>query len=265
MAQPHLTLAEVSRQHKVWIIDPIGRCVQYIADESLLGGLMHRAVSTFEHFDVHLKLARKELLRHGRRKELAAVDSLLAQHPFLAKLAREHVASDFATLNAHGLVAIWAALESCIEETAVLILMNDSAARARMFTDAGTPRRLDPNNDDEETCRTLIQRWEQAQPRAASIGHRFERLLAFFDLGTTLDDALAIPLAEINAIRNCLMHRRGVIDERAVQEAPGLAARLHQPIVIKREEFLRYHKVVGDYAVSLMGRITKSKYSRPAA
>lgn len=264
MEQPHLTLAEVSRQHKVWIIDPVARCVQYIVEEAELGGVMQRALTMFQNFDVHLQLARKELQRHRRRDGLAAVDKLMAQHPLNAKIAREHVATDFATINAHGLVAIWAALESCVEETAVLILMNDSAARTRMFNDAGTPKHIDPNDDDEENCRLLIRRWEQAQPRSASIGHRFERLLTFFDLGATLDDAVAIPLAEINAIRNCLMHRRGVIDERAVQEAPSLTSRLHQPIVIKRVEFLRYHQVVGDYAVSLMGRITKSKYSRPA-
>ena len=51
--------------------------------------------------------------------------------------------------------------------------------------------------------------------------------MTFFDLGAAIDGALAAELAEIDAIRNCLMHRRGIIDERAVREAPSIAARLN--------------------------------------
>ncbi len=152
--------------------------------------------------------------------------------------------------------APWAALESCVEETATLILMNDRTARMRMCEQTRRPS----GNPDEASCRALIKLWEQKQPRVTSVGHRFERLLGFFGLGAPLDEAHAAQLAEINALRNCLMHRRGIVDEKAVREAPSLAPRLNQPIAISRADFLAYHKVVGDYAVLLMGRVTVSNY-----
>jgi len=262
MDRTALTLAEVSRQHKIWIIDPVARCVQYIADEAVLGGLMHRAVGTFEGFNTYLNLARKEIVRRsGQGKALHAIDALLVQQPLNARLASEHVRSDFALLNAHSLVAIWAALESCIEETAVLILMNDATMRARMIDDAKKSGRIDQTLSDEDSCRNLVRLWEFAQPKAPSAGLRFERLLSFFGLGAALDPALDAQLADINAIRNCLMHRRGIIDERAVREAPSLAAHLHKPIVIKRADYLRHHQAVSTYTVALMGRITVSPFA----
>jgi hypothetical protein len=157
------------------------------------------------------------------------------------------------------LVAIWAALESCIEETAVLILMNDATMRARMIDDAKKSGRIDQTLSDEDSCRNLVRLWEFAQPKAPSAGLRFERLLSFFGLGAALDPALDAQLADINAIRNCLMHRRGIIDERAVREAPSLAA--HKPIVIKRADYLRHHQAVSTYTVALMGRITVSPFA----
>jgi len=264
MNRPTLTLAEVSHQHKVWIIGPVVRCVQYIGDETLLGAITQRAVAAFENFDTYLGFARKEALRRGRREAVAGIDTLLREHAFHASYIRELRAAGFARLSAHSLVAIWAALESAVEETAVLILMNDSSLRTRMLDEAGA-KRYDPSDDDEERCRLLVKLWEQSRPkneRPASVGHRFERLLSFFGLGSPapLGDTLAAHLAEINAIRNCLMHRRGIVDERAVREAPHLATRLGQPIAIGRADFLRYYKAISDYAVSLMGRVTTSNY-----
>jgi hypothetical protein len=254
-------LHEAAKQPHAWVIAPIMACFMFMTDELKLCGVTERALITIEGLDPFLRLARNAFQRTGQRNGLAATDRLLAQQPLNAQFAKELRDSDFSLLRSHSLVSTWAALESAVENTAVLILMKDSQTRQKMQSQS-RKNKNDPINDwSEEHCRDLFRRWEQDQPRATSVGHRFERSMAFFDMPGQLSNALAGQLAEINALRNCIMHRNGLIDEKAVREAPTLSAKLHQRIHINRNDYQRYHKTISDYVLDLMKRIIASRHA----
>ena len=80
------------------------------------------------------------------------------------------------------------------------------------------------------------------------------------DVTVTVDSSTYDDLAEANAVRNSIVHRGGVIDARAVAEAPRLAPREGTAISVNREELLRYHKAMSDYALALLNGVSHSSY-----
>ena len=78
----------------------------------------------------------------------------------------------------------------------------------------------------------------------------------------TLSSEVTSSLAELNYVRNCLLHRAGITDERASVEAPGLSLRLGAPIKIPSARYLHYFDSVGKFAQALLAGVLSSSYVR---
>jgi len=252
-----------SAPRKVWIIDPVIRCVEFVAEEAKIGGLLQRALTHIEMGRPLLELAAQRFVEAGQLQALEGLKRLLAEAPFQEEWARDLRSSGYSPLNAHGLVAIWGALEVCIEDTVVGILANDPASLER--TEAMGVKVIRNRSSDsvtEEEIRNVYRRLERQKAVRDNVVETYEAVLGFFGLSATCPPYSAT-LLEANALRNCIVHRGGLVDQKAASQAPILQSHVGRKYLVSNADFMRYHEAVSAWVVALTGSVCASRYAGP--
>ena len=242
-----------------WILDPVTSAITFVAEEAKIGGLLQRALAHIEGGRPMLEFAARHLAATHNRKAVGAIRRLLDEAPIQERWAAELRSDDYALLNGHSLVAIWGALETCIEDTVVGILAKDPNAEAILV---GAGVRISngyPKPEDDTELRKLYRKAEDAVRVKYDVVQTQENLLQLFGL-TACCPEKKDTLLLANSVRNALVHRGGVIDAKAAQQAPALSPMLGQKIRVTRELYLTCYESVSQLLVALIGSITSSKY-----
>jgi len=243
-----------------WILNPVNTAVLFVGEEAKVGGLLQRALIHIEKGRPLLELAAQHIRTKQGGRAAEPIRRLLQDAPIQEQWATELRESDYAPLNAHSLVAIWGALETCVEDTVVAILEREPAAIAAI---AGAGVRVNVNKllvmPAEEELRSLYRRIEDAVRVKHDVIQTQENVLNLFGLSVACPEHKDV-LLSANALRNAIVHRGGVIDERAVRQAPILSSLLGTKCVIRCTEFLKYHQAVSACLVALIGSIVASPY-----
>ena len=225
-----------------------------------MGGLLQRALTHIESGRPLLQLAAQRLASAGNADAIEPLARLLAAAPIQEQWAAELRSTDYASLNAHALVAIWGALETCIEDLVVAILSNVPTAAATVSA-AGV--RVNSNkvasSATEEDLRALYRKIEEHVRVKQDVVQTYEKVLRLFGLSAACPEHTDA-LLSANALRNVIVHRGGIIDERAVRQAQALAPRLGTKCMIKRDDFLMYHQAVSAWLIALMQSVVASPY-----
>ncbi len=240
-----------------WIIEPAGNCVSYVTEETKLAGLIQRSLITLQGSENLLRLAREKFALHG--KPLRALNQPIAAQPTLSQWAKQVIDSDFHQVNSHGLIGIWCAVEVAVEDTVVLILTHDSKAFGAV-TKAGIRTSGVAGPVDEEEARRLYRRLERIVRANHPVGEAYGALLSIFGLDVRCPARELAILAEINSVRNCLLHRAGVIDGPAAAQAPALKPFVGKTLPITSARYQKYFSAIGEFAQALMRATLKSKY-----
>jgi hypothetical protein len=241
-----------------WIIEPVGRAVSFVGEETKTGGLLKRGL-------IHLEGGRQlfqNLLviaqRSGIRTSLGDLKRLYDGSPYHEQWAKELRASDYRAMNSHALIAIWGALETCVEDTVIAICINYPQA-AEILRE--TPLNLElPEFETFEDVQRLYKKIERKLGASGNVVERYASVLNFFSLTVPVSDANAVVLTEANAVRNCLLHRGGKADARTVREAPDLRLTEGSEIHVSSERYLAYHDAVGAWLVALSQSVVSSRY-----
>lgn len=205
------------------LIEPIGSGIEFVADEMKIGGLTKRAFSTLELAGPLLALARSTFNRTHNKGAAKAVGQLLSEQPFNEDWAKQERSGGYPTLNRHIIVAAWSGLEVALEDTFVLVLMNDPDAFAELRAAGINPPKgvaYPPSEAEARKCHTRAL----GHDRSATFSDRVVDVFALIGLSVGVEDTIARRTDEINAVRNALLHRGGLIDAYAVKQSPGLAS-----------------------------------------
>jgi hypothetical protein len=207
-----------------------------------------------------LGVARNALLTAGR--DTKAIDNLLAQQPGLAAWAQEVLDSDLHDLHVSGVIALWSSLEVAVEDTAVLVLMRDATAMS-LVAGAGVklPAPLS-NPPTESEARRVFVRFDRLACASRSVSEAYCYILDMLGLSVSVPPITHRKLSELNYVRNCLLHRGGIVDDRVNAEAPGLGLSTGDAIRIGQSTYLEYFDAVGKFAVALLGGAVKSRHVR---
>lgn len=123
--------------------------------------------------------------------------------------------------------------------------------------------RIDPNKlsvvPTEEERRSFYRKIEDAVRVKHDVVQTQENVLNLLGLSANCPEHKAA-LLSANALRNAIVHRGGLIDERAVHQAPALSPLLGTKCIIRSTEFLKYHQAVSACLVALIGSIVASPY-----
>ena len=241
-----------------WIRAPAARCIEFVAEETKIAALLQRSLTHIEMGRPLFELVKKQFQLAGQPDSAVLVDTLLDSAPHHEDWARLLRQQDYAPLNAHSVISMWGALETCVEDTVVAILTNDPSAAAALES-VGLRQKRVGSNDEDRDLRKVYKALENKRRIAGNVIATFESVLCVFGLSADVPDNRET-LLELNAVRNCLVHRGGIIDEKAVSEAPSLLVLKGTEIKIGSKDFLRYNEAVSAWVITLLKSIGQSPY-----
>jgi hypothetical protein len=244
-----------------WIIAPVGRAVSFVAEEMKLAGVLHRGLIVLEGHEPLLRVARERFEVAGAQGSLPGVDQLLAEAPLLSQWAAELRKEDYATVNSHSLISIWSAVEVAVEDTVVLILSKDPSA-VDVASAAGVKTTgFDVGPLSEEEARKFFSnRVQRKIGENLRVGEFYIKVLGLFGLTVSLGNHILSKLEEANCVRNCIMHRGGVIDSKAAQSVAALRPFLGRKLPITKQRYIEYYDAVGKLLGAIMDAAIASKY-----
>lgn len=225
-----------------------------------MASLIQRGIIALAHQGPLLDSARRELARTGASEE--AIVRLIAEQAPLGKSAKDLMEVDFHPINAHGIIGLWVAVEVAVEDTAVLILMREPTASA--LVQAAGMRLPNPTGSMNalDVARRIYRRLEQYSRDGRRVAEAYCFLLSILRVPVSIDTDAANVLSELNYVRNCLLHRNGIADDRATTEAPTLGLSPGAQIKIPSSRYLRYFDAARQFAHALLQGTVSSPYVR---
>jgi hypothetical protein len=240
------------------VLDPATNCIIYLVEEVKIQSTLMRAVGAIKGLPALLELARAHAqLPPGvdRADFDSKLKTLIAETPTI--FAAEIEQSDYAVLHAHSLVGMWSAVEVCMEDTLTNAMLHDAGARAAVAT-AHSKVVLGAVASTSDVKRA-VRKWERLEP-TKSIAGRWISMLGVLGVILQRDPVMEADVDEANAVRNCLLHRHGIVDTQAIDAAPSLAPLLNKKLAISKIDYLRYYDALGKFITRLIDGITKSRY-----
>lgn len=247
-----------------WIIAPAGRAITYTANETKVASILHRSLIVLEGNETFLRIARERLEAANAREAVHQIEQLITEAPTLRQWASELRANDFSEVNSHSLIGMWGAVEVAVEDTIVLILTKDPAA-LEIVADTGIrTTTLGSSPLSEDGARRLYGRMERQLRKKLKVGEAYIKLLGLFGVQVSCTNHVLSNLEEINVVRNCLLHRGGVIDDRAAQSVEILKPLMGQEIAITRARYLAYYDAIGAFLKAMLQGVIDSRHIKAA-
>jgi hypothetical protein len=175
----------------------------------------------------------------------------------IAEVATAEVDAHFPMLHGAATILLWGALEAAVRDFLVLWMHDFPEAREtpellRIKVTLGEYERLG-GEDRMRYVLGLLERNTGAllQPGAG----RFDALLKIFGLRPSLSDEQRRDLLEMNAVRNVLVHRAGIADDRLLKLCPWLKVAVGDRLTVRWEDLSRYIGAASHYAAGVVRRV----------
>lgn len=243
-----------------WIIAPATRCIQAVAEGAKLSGLLQRAVMALAEQEPMLNRLEALLGAMGAGGSLG--DSRPNAKSSWTQWSNELIKNDLHELHVPGVIALWASLEVAVEDTATLILLNDPQAQIDAVQAGVKLPPKCPVPADELNARRIFARFEQVARETRSIAQAYAHVLQTLGVSASAASEIFETLAELNYVRNCLLHRGGIVDSRVRLEAPNAGLAIGDVIHVTQQDYLRYFNAVGTFAQEILNGTLASRHAR---
>jgi hypothetical protein len=173
-----------------------------------------------------------------------------------AKFATSQETAGFPVLYAHAVVAIWAAIETFIEDLVVCSLLHyvQKDDENLQKDDEGYLQRESfkkirilfveyESLDKEDRMRYLVK--ELGRQTSTELKHginRFEPILDAVDLNGPMPDEMKKTCYQLWATRNLIAHRSGIVDRRFVRLCPWLGSKVGETLKVTPQAYKSYIK-----------------------
>ncbi len=173
-----------------------------------------------------------------------------------AELAQREISSDFALLYALASISLWGSLESMVHDLVRGWICNrpeilSKSPWSNLKVRIGEYEAL----DTEQRAYYLVEMIDQSVSGPLKHGvSRFEALLATIGLDGSVPDELRRNLFELQQVRNVLVHRRGIADQRLCKSCPWMKLKSGQPVSVGHKAYDNYVTSVLKYVMELIYR-----------
>lgn len=247
-----------------WIIVPVSRAVLFVGEEMKISGTLVKSLVNLSGQEMYFRIAREKLILANHTKAIQSIDRLIKEAPFLSKAAGELKQNDYHVINSHSLIGMWSAVEVAVEDTIVLILSKESSA-LKLLTNCGIKiTKFGPGPVIYEDARKLFKRIERKFREKLKVGESYIKLFDLFGINVSCNRNVLAKMDEINSVRNCLMHRGGVIDDRAAKGVAALQPFIGKQMPITQARYHEYFDAISAFLVALCGGVTASSYIKTA-
>ena len=246
---------------KNWVLGPVGSCVDFLATEMAMAGVMVRGLELMPLVPQLMRIAAVEIVKKRGSKAAEPFEKFLYQDMAFEGMSERLSVNDFALLNSHTLVALWSGFETCIEDTVVLALMNDqltvNAVCAEIKIRGHTGGLL-----EERDARSAFRSLERKARQGKGLMDSYDWLLGLLDIKRNPCSDLGKSLAEVNALRNAIMHNAGITDQQTLNTAPSLTLAIGDEILLTRDNIHSYYDAVTTFVKELLSGVVKSRHIR---
>ena len=203
------------------------------------------------------------LAEYDRGEGKPVSDDAVKKAHELARLAVQEVESDFPLLHAHTVVAMWSTLETLIPNFAAAWLVEFPETLERSeFERVQVPVALLREQDDHLRMAAVISDLTERTASSLKPGvGQFQEVLKALGLGFGISDELRRDLFELSQVRNLIVHRLSVVDQKFARECPWLGLKIGDRLKITSEMYLRYHKAIMTYLTELINHAKEKKRS----
>lgn len=179
----------------------------------------------------------------------------------LAKEANQLFSSHHQTLRYPYLVGLWSIMEVAFDELILRILINDPEASTKLHSADIRVKTIYDIGSKQWATDALKQLEKSAISNSG--GRVFEihkNCLNPFGIILEYPEIKREYIEEINQYRNCILHRQGVIDEKAIKICPKLTPLLGMPINLSDEHFNYLLELLPNYLLAWIAALMYSPY-----
>lgn len=171
----------------------------------------------------------------------------------IEEIAASEVSLDFPLLHSAGTVLLWGALESAFRDFVVRWLTCYPLARQVPELKKVRVSVAEYEFREEDRMRYLAEILERDLAAALRPGvGRFDCILKPFGIHPKIDEAHRRNLLELAALRNVIVHRAGVADERLRELCPWLELEIGQTVSIRAGAFDRFVQASSYYVAAII-------------
>jgi hypothetical protein len=176
------------------------------------------------------------------------------------ELAQRQISSNFAFLHGQASVSLWNGLESLVKDTVSDWLLNRPEIMRQMpWLKLKVPIGEFESLDADQRASYLVELVDQnvAGPLKQGVG-RFEELLETIGLKGSVAEDVRDRLFELQQVRNVIVHRKSVADQKICRSCPWLNLKPGDPVQVRAETYTRYRHAAYRYTMELMSRIAEA-------
>jgi hypothetical protein len=181
----------------------------------------------------------------------------LANATKLAELAQQEVDAGFPLLHEQAAISMWSSLEATVKECLAQWITREPSAKQKDKLKKIKISYADYESmapDDRAYYIVDMLEREVAAPFKQGVT-RFEVLLQIFGLDGPVEENVGKTIFELNAVRNVLVHRRGIADRRFVEACPWLGLTVGERLKVDRVAIARYGEATSKYIYTLILRV----------
>jgi hypothetical protein len=169
-------------------------------------------------------------------------------------LALAEAKADLPLLHSAATALVWGAMESAFRDFLVRwLLAHPTALQATELKNVRVRVAEYERLVGEDRMRFLVGVLERELAASLRPGvGRFECLLKPFGISPPVTDEDRRSLNELAAVRNAIVHRAGITDERLVELCPWMNLKIGDVISVSGSMFQRYFDVTSKYAISIV-------------
>lgn len=233
-----------------WEIEPFERFHEYHHRCADLLHMLREAAHFVQARPILIELMRAEW---GPQK----TEFELAQAERNAKIALAEAEAGHPLLHAQAVVILWGGLEALLLDFLATWLINKPESRTlepvkNLKIGFGEYEGLPP----EDRAAYLLERLEdKLGSRRAGGVERFEALFRLFGMSSEVDERIVRDLLELSAIRNLLVHKRGIVDVRFRNQCPWTVWEVGSQIAVSYDDYRRYFDAVDLYVFEVTQRL----------
>jgi hypothetical protein len=233
-----------------WLIEPFE---SFHADHHRRDDLLHmlREATFF--------IQARPLLIEQMRSELGSeqADRELDQAQYNSRIAVDESQAGHPLLHAQAVILLWGGLEALLSDFLGTWLSRRPEARS---LEAVRSLKIGfgeyESFHEEERGAYLLERLEErlGSKRAGGV-ERFEVLFRLFGMSSEVPKQVAKDLLELSAVRNLLVHRRGIVDSRFENQCPWTSASPGAQLAVSHDDYHRYFDAVDLYVFEVTQRL----------
>ena len=179
--------------------------------------------------------------------------------PSDAAFAQQEIDIKFATIFAHHTIAVWAAIETTLEQILVSYLVRTPDSDSLLAKLAPTLKAGKIKTDTLRKTKLAVRMWEATLDDKSTIG-RSLAMLAAVGVHTAISKQAQQSLDEMSEVRNVILHRAGFLDETFTEKCPWFEMPPDGRLRIDQPMMNLYFSAAGELAIALIGAVVSSPH-----